>query len=76
MPNIATNHAIICYAKSGKISKMQLYNSNPPIYNQDQFASHEYVIALPRVAVFLHTFLLLCSSAFFLSGKMTGENDL
>ena len=26
----------VCYAKSDKISKMQLYNSNPPIYYQDR----------------------------------------
>ena len=26
----------LCYAKSDKISKIQLYNSNPPIHYQDR----------------------------------------
>ena len=26
----------VCYAKPDKISKMQLYNSNPPIHYQDR----------------------------------------
>ena len=35
-PVTVVGHLSICYAKSDKISKMQLYNSNPPNYYQDR----------------------------------------
>ena len=33
----------LCYAKSDKISKMQLYNSNPQIHYQDRYNEHQCV---------------------------------
>ena len=33
----------LCYAKSDKISKVQLFNSNPPIHYQDRYLLFECV---------------------------------